>query len=111
MKIKKADQAKMKIKKGDTVKVIAGKAKGKTGKVLRVDPAKQRIIVERLNMMKHHKRPSQKNPQGTFEREAPIPISNVMFYCSRCNDAVRVGVKRTEGGRLRICKDCGGEFD
>jgi large subunit ribosomal protein L24 len=102
---------KIKIKKGDTVKVIAGKARGKTGKVLRVEPAKQRVVVERLNMVKRHKRPTPQNPQGTLEREAPIHISNVMYYCSRCNEGVRLGVKRTSGSRLRVCKQCGAEFD
>lgn len=101
----------MKIKKGDTVKVIAGKARGKTGKVLRVEPDKERVIVERLNMVKLHRKPSQKNPQGTLEREAPIPVSNVMFFCSRCNEPVRLGIKRVEGDRLRVCKKCGSEYD
>ena len=104
-------QNKVKIKKGDTVKVIAGKSRGKTGKVLRVDPKKERVVVERLNMVKRHKRPTQSNPQGTLEREAPINISNVMFYCSRCSDAVRLGIKRTDDRRMRICKQCGAEVD
>ncbi len=102
---------KLKIKKGDTVRVIAGKARGKTGKVLRVDPVEQRVVVERLNMAKRHKRPTPSNPQGTLEREAAIHISNVMYYCSRCNSAVRLGVKRTETGRLRVCKQCGAETE
>lgn len=105
-------QTKLKIKKGDTVKVIAGKSRGKSGKVLRVDPGKERVVVERLNMVKRHRKPTPKNPQGTFEREAAIPVSNVMFMCSRCNEPVRLGIKRLEdGGRLRVCKKCGGEFD
>ncbi len=102
---------KMNIKKGDTVLVIAGKARGKTGKVLRVEPEKERVVVERLNMIKRHRRPSQQNPQGIIEKEAPIHVSNVMFYCSRCSDGVRVGAKRTDAGRLRVCKTCGSEFD
>ncbi|MHB8142521.1 MAG: 50S ribosomal protein L24 [Thermoleophilia bacterium] len=102
---------KLKIKKGDTVKVIAGKARGKTGKVLRVDLEKERVVVERLNMVKRHKRPTPDNPQGTLEREAAIHVSNVMYYCSRCNDGVRLGVRRTEGGRLRVCKQCGAEVE
>lgn len=102
---------KMKIKKGDTVLVIAGKAKGKTGKVLKVDTEKQRVVVERLNMIKRHRKPSQNNPQGMVEKEAPIHASNVMYYCSRCNDGVRLGVRRTEGGRLRVCKSCGAEME
>lgn len=103
--------ASLKIKKGDTVKVIAGKERGKTGKVLRVDPEKQRLVVERLNMVKRHRRPTPQNPQGTLERESSVHVSNVMYYCSRCNDGVRLGSKRVEGGRLRICKSCGTEID
>ena len=102
---------KMKIRKGDTVKVIGGKARGKTGKVLRVLPEKERVVVERLNMMKRHRKPSPKNPQGTIEREAPIHVSNVMFFCPRCNEPVRLGIKRTDEGRMRVCKRCGGEYD
>ncbi len=102
----------IKIKKGDTVKVIAGKARGKTGKVLRVEPARERVIVERLNMVKRHRRPTPQNPTGTLEREAPIHVSNVMYYCSRCGEGVRLGVKKVEGGgRLRVCKQCGSEVD
>jgi len=101
----------MKIKKGDTVKVIAGKARPKTGKVLRVDPENQRVVVERLNMIKRHKRPSPQNPQGIIEKEAPIHVSNVMYYCSRCSDGVRLGIKRTDSGRLRVCRSCGTEFE
>jgi large subunit ribosomal protein L24 len=101
----------LKIKKGDTVLVIAGKSRGKTGKVLRVEPERERVVVERLNMIKRHKRPTQNNPQGTIEKEAPIHVSNVMFYCPRCSDGVRVGSKRTDSGRLRVCKACGSEFD
>jgi large subunit ribosomal protein L24 len=105
-------QNKMKIKKGDTVKVIAGKARGKTGKVLRVEPDRERVVVERLNMIKRHRKPSAQNPSGTLEKEAPIHVSNVMFYCSRCNEPVRLGIKRTEdGGRLRVCKRCEAEYD
>jgi large subunit ribosomal protein L24 len=102
---------KMKIKKGDTVKVIAGKERGKTGKVLRVEPEKNRVVVERLNMVKKHRKPSPQNPQGTLERESPINVSNVMYYCSSCGEGVRLGIKRIEGGRLRVCKACGSEVD
>ncbi len=102
---------KLKIKKGDTVKVIAGKEKGKSGKVLRVEPEKERVVVERLNMVKRHRRPTPQNPQGMLEREAPMHISNVMYYCSRCGEGVRLGIKRVESGRLRVCKQCETEID
>lgn len=104
-------KTKLKIRKGDTVKVIAGKERGKTGKVLRVDSDKGRVFVERLNMVKRHARPSQKNPQGMLEREGSIHISNVKYYCSRCGDGVRVGVRQTGDGRLRVCRSCGTEFE
>lgn len=107
----KVDNNKVKIRKGDTVKVISGKERGKTGKVLSVDNDKGRIVVERLNMIKRHARPSQKNPQGMLEREGSIHISNVMYYCSRCSEGVRVGSKRTDSGRLRVCRSCGTEFE
>ncbi len=108
---KSSTRNKLKIKKGDTVKVIAGKERGKTGKVLRVDPARSRVVVERLNMVKRHRRPSPQNPQGVLEREAPMHVSNVMYYCSRCSEGVRLGIKRVDGGRLRYCKQCGTEVD
>lgn len=103
--------AKMKIKKGDTVRIIAGKERGKTGKVLRVEPDRNRVVIERMNMIKRHQRPTPKNPQGMLEREAPIHVSNVMYYCSRCSKGVRLGVKRVGDGRLRVCKQCGTEVD
>lgn len=102
---------KIKIRKGDTVLVISGKAKGKTGKVLRIDTEKQRVVVERLNMIKRHRKPTQQNPQGMIEKEGSIHLSNVMYYCSRCSDGVRLGIKRTEGGRLRVCRSCGAEME
>lgn len=108
---KTTQRPKMKIRKGDTVKVISGKERGKTGKVLRVDRDKGRVFVERLNMVKRHGRPSQKNPQGMLEREGSIEVSNVMYYCSRCGDGVRVGSKQTDSGRLRVCRSCGTEFE
>ena len=98
-------------KKGGTVLAIAGKGRGKTGKVLRLEPEKERVVVERLNMVKRHRRPSQQNPQGMIEKEAPIHVSSVMFYCPRCSDGVRTSIKRTDSGRLRVCRTCGAEFD
>ncbi len=102
---------KIKIRKGDTVKVISGKERGKTGKILRVDPVKNRVVIERLNMAKCHKRPSPQNPQGMLEREASVHASNVMYYCSRCGKGVRLGIKRVDDDRIRICKQCGTEID
>ncbi len=103
-----------KIKKGDNVIVITGKDKGKTGKVLRVLPKKERIIVEKINFVKKSVRPNpQKGVQGgVVEREAPIHISNVMYYCSNCGQGVRVGFKILEdSSKVRYCKKCGTTLD
>ncbi len=84
----------LKIKKNDNVIVIAGNEKGKTGKVLKVFPKKQRVIVEGVNIIKRHTRPSQKNPQGgIIKKEAPIHISNVMLLDPKTNERTRVGSK------------------
>jgi large subunit ribosomal protein L24 len=100
------------IKKGDTVEVIQGKENGKRGKVMRVMSGDERVVIERVNFIKRHVRPSQKTPQGgVIEREAGIHISNVKLVCPSCNEAVRVGV-RTEGDdRIRFCKQCNVQVD
>jgi large subunit ribosomal protein L24 len=99
---------KVKIKKGDTVMVIAGRERGKSGKVLSLHRDNGTIIVEKLNMIKRHTKPSQKNRQGgILEREAPLALSNVMFYCGNCQKPVRVGIKALDDGRrVRICRKC-----
>ncbi|MBI4402127.1 MAG: 50S ribosomal protein L24 [Nitrospirae bacterium] len=99
---------KAKIKKGDTVMVIAGKERGKTGKVLSLHLADGKLIVEKLNIIKRHTKPSQKTRQGgILEREAPLALSNVMLFCANCQKPVRLGIKALEGGRrVRICKKC-----
>lgn len=82
----------MKIKKNDMVMVIAGNSKGRTGKVLRVFPEKQRVIVEGVNLVSRHRKPTQSNPQGGITRqEAPIHVSNVMLLDPKSNEATRVG--------------------
>jgi len=101
---------KVHIKRNDQVLVIAGRDRGATGKVLRVFPTEQRAVVERVNMIKRHTRP---NPQsgvqgGILEREAPIHISNLKVICPSCNEPVRMGRQRLEGGGgSRVCKNCG----
>lgn len=97
-----------KLKKGDLVMVIAGRERGKTGKVLSLHLADGRVIVEKLNMIKRHTKPSQKNRQGgILEREAPLALPNVMLYCGNCQKPVRIGVKVLDGGRrARACKKC-----
>ncbi|MEJ5261767.1 MAG: 50S ribosomal protein L24 [Ignavibacterium sp.] len=84
----------MKIKKNDTVMVIAGNDRGKTGKVLKVFPKESRVIVEGINLRKRHTKPSQKNPQGgILEKEAPIHVSNVMIIDPKTNEPTRIGAK------------------
>jgi large subunit ribosomal protein L24 len=102
----------LKLKKGDKVMVIAGKDRGKSGKILRSFPRENRVLVEGVNIVKRHTRPTQRNPQGGIvERESPIHISNVMLVCPRCNQPTRVGRKITSEGKLRVCKKCGEEIE
>jgi large subunit ribosomal protein L24 len=99
---------KFRIRQNDIVRVIRGKDRGKVGKVIRVLPDKKKVIVEKVNMVKRHVRPSDVNPQGgIIENESPIFITNVMIMCDRCNKPVRVGYKITDGGeKFRYCKIC-----
>jgi large subunit ribosomal protein L24 len=98
----------LRIKKGDTAFVIAGKNKGKSGRVLAVLPTKERVIVEGLNIVKKHMKPSKQYTQGgIIEKEAPIHISNVMLMCPKCNKPTRIGNTVFDDGRkLRTCKKC-----
>jgi large subunit ribosomal protein L24 len=90
------------VRKGDTVVVIAGKEKGKRGKVLRVDHKKNRVVIERVMMVKRHTKPSQQNPQGGIvEKEGSVHISNVMPVDPGSDKATRVKVKRDENGRAQ----------
>jgi len=100
---------KFKVRKNDTVMVVTGRDRGKTGKVLRVLPLHGRVIVERLNMVKRHTKPrGAASPGGIVEKEAPMDISNVMVLCDRCNAPVRIGFKlAADGSRSRICRRCG----
>jgi len=101
-----------KLKKGDTVKIVAGKEKGKTGKILKVISDKDQVVVEKLNIVKRHKRPDQKAKGGIVEKEGPINISNVMFLCNKCDEGVRVGYRRLEDeSKVRVCKKCNDILD
>lgn len=97
------------IKKNDKVEVIAGKEKGKTGKVLKVLRDKNRVVVEKVNIIKRHTRPSPQTGQGGIvEKEAPMHASNVLLICGKCTAPTRI--KRTltgEGKWVRTCKKCG----
>ncbi len=97
-----------KIKKNDTVTVITGKNRGKKGKVLRVMPQAGRILVEGVNLMKKHMRPTRDNPKGGIVAvERPVHRSNVMLFCPRCSEPTRVGMKAlSDGTKKRICKKC-----
>jgi large subunit ribosomal protein L24 len=106
--------ASLKIRRDDTVVVISGKDRGKTGKVLRVDPEKQRVYVEGLNIVKRHQRPSALNPNaqaGVIEREGPIHVSNVALVDPKDNKPTRVGIKREDGKRFRVARRSGTQID
>lgn len=101
------------IKKNDTVMVIAGRERGKTGKVLRVMREKERALVEHLNMVKRHQKArSAKAGQGIVEKEAGIHVSNLMIMCDKCNGPVRMGKRILDDGRrVRVCRKCGDQLD
>ena len=101
------------IRKNDTVMVITGRERGKTGKVLRVIPEKDRVLVERVNLVKRHtKARGPQSPQGIVEKEAPLHRSNLMLLCDRCNAPVRIAKRRLDDGRsVRVCKSCGDQLD
>ncbi|MDH4139642.1 MAG: 50S ribosomal protein L24 [Coriobacteriia bacterium] len=102
----------MSIRKGDRVKVVAGKDRGKESRVLRAYPETQRLVVEKVNMVKKHQRPTNQNPQGgILEVEGTIHVSNVMLVCPSCSQATRIGRKREDGVRVRVCRKCGKDID
>ncbi len=97
----------VKLKKGDTVKVLAGKEKGKTGKILKVQADKNKVVVEKLNIVKRHQKPDARGKGGIVEKEGYIHISNVMYLCGKCNTGVRIGHKVLEDGKkVRVCAKC-----
>ena len=96
-----------KLKKGDMVKVLAGRDKGKTGKVLTIIPEKNKIVIEKVNLIKKHKRPDQKSKGGFVEKEGAIHISKAGLLCNKCNTAVRIQSKKLDDGKkVRICGKC-----
>jgi large subunit ribosomal protein L24 len=101
--------ATMHITKGDTVMVIAGDDRGKTGKILKVLPDTRRVIVEKVNFVKRHTKPRGQRVQGgILEKEAPVHISNVMHLCPKCQTGVRITMKpASDGRRERYCSRCG----
>ncbi len=101
------------VRRGDMVAVLGGKERGKRGKVLRVVPAAGRVLVEHVNMIKKHQRPTQKLRQGgIIEREGFIHLSNVMVVCGKCDRPSRTGAQALADGRkVRVCKRCGESID
>ena len=105
---------KLKIKKDDRVTVIAGRDKGKVGKVLKVNPEKGTALVEKVNMIKRHtKAGATKTGQGGIvDKEAPVHISNLKLLCPKCTEPTKVGMKRLDDGQnVRYCKKCDEQFD
>lgn len=100
------------IKKGDTVQVISGREKGKSGKVLEILTHEERVLIEKLNMVKRHLKPQQKTQGGILEKEAPLALSAVMPFCPKCNKGVRVRTKvvadkKKNEVKNRVCAKCG----
>lgn len=103
---------KMTIKNGDTVYVITGKDKGKTGKVSAVYSDKNKVLVENVNIVTKHQKPkSQQDKGGIVKKPAPIDASNVMVVCPVCNKATRIAHKEIDGKKARVCKKCGASLD
>jgi len=108
------ERVKTRLRKNDLVEVISGKDAGKKGKILKVLPDKNRVIVQGVGFVKKHTRP---NPQrnikgGIAEREGPIHASNVMVVCGECSRRTRIGSKKlADGGKVRICRRCEGVLD
>lgn len=100
------------VKKGDTVMVVAGKDKAKTGKIIQILSKKDGVIVEGLNIVKRHTRARGNESGGIVEKEAPVHISNVMVYCEKCKKPVRTRTTVLEDGKkARVCVKCGESFD
>ena len=104
-------ERKLNLKKGDYVVVISGEDKGKKGHVLRAYPKTGRVIVEKVNLIKKHAKPSQRNPQGgIITKEAPINASNVMLFNEKLNAVSKPVIQIREGNRIRVCKKSGDEL-
>ena len=99
---------KLHVKKGDTVQILAGKDKGKQGKIISALPNKAKVIVEGINKVKRHSKPSLKVPQGGIvSKEMPIHISNVQLICPACNKPTRIAHQSANARNSRVCKKCG----
>ncbi len=103
----------VRLKKGDNILVICGEDKGKSGKIIDLFPKESRVIIEGINFLKKHMKPTQKSPQGGIVRqEGPINLSNVRLICNKCNKPTSVKYEKTkEGKKVRVCKKCGEIID
>ncbi|MDR0346914.1 MAG: 50S ribosomal protein L24 [Coriobacteriales bacterium] len=102
----------MRIHKGDTVKVISGKDKGVTSVVMRALPESQKVLVEKVGVVKKAQRPTRDNPSGgIMSIEKPVHVSTVMLVCPKCSEPTRVGAKVEDGKKLRVCRKCGKAID
>lgn len=103
---------KLNVKKGDTVVVLSGKDKGKQGKIIQAIPKKAQVIVEEVNKVKRHTKPSLKAPQGgIIQKEMPLNVCKVQLVCPACNKPTRIAHKSVDGKNLRVCKKCGEVVD
>jgi len=100
------ENKKLKIKKGDTVLVLSGRDRGKKGKILEVDPGKNKIVVERVNIAKKHQKPTRNFQGGIIEKPLPLVASKVMLVCPRCSEPTRVGSKLVNDRQVRVCRKC-----
>jgi large subunit ribosomal protein L24 len=118
------ESIKLTIRKNDQVQVISGREKGKIGKIVSIDRKNMQVVVEKVNMVKRHTKPTQKAPQGgILEKEAPLHYSNVLLFCQKCNRGVRHGIKvggdakkgsKTAAAgkaKMRVCKKCGSSLE
>ena len=104
--------AKLHVKKGDNVVVLSGKDKGKQGKIIEAMPKHGKVVVEGINKVKRHTKPSMKAPQGgILTKEMPLHACKVMLVCPACNKPTRIGHKEVNGKNARVCKKCGEVVD
>lgn len=103
----------MHVKKGDLVRVLAGRDKGKEGHIVQSIPKENRVVVEKVNLVKRHQRPTEEYPEGgIITKEAPIHVSNVMLICKSCKKPTRIAHKFLDNGKkVRACKHCGAALD
>lgn len=107
------NQGKIRVKKDDKVKILAGKDRGKIGKVLQMKSKTNRAVVENINVVKVHQQPSQANPQGGIvEKPMPVDVSNLILMCTKCMKPTRISVNHLDSGkRVRVCKKCNEQID